>query len=126
MKKKPVLKVKHELVKRRGKILMRKFKDITYECFRLRLFIEGDIDVLEGVEYELHPSFPNPLIMVKKRKGGFPLEIWTWGEFDITVTFYHKDGDITDTVYSIAYSDQLPAEDEAYIDESPPYLRRGA
>ena len=124
MPKKPSLKVKHELVKRRGKILMRRFKGIPYDCFKIRLFIEGDIDALEEVEYELHPSFPNPLIEVKKRKGGFPLEIWTWGEFGVSVTFYQKDGNITEQVYPLEYSDQLPVEDEAYLDESPPGMRR--
>ncbi len=124
MPNKPKLTVKHEVMKQRGKILMRRFKDIDYECFKIRLFVEGDIDLLESVEYELHPSFHNPLKKIEQAKGGFPLEIWTWGEFDIEVTFNYKDKHVTGIVYSLEYSDDLPAEDEAYVDVSPDYLRR--
>ena len=103
---------------------MRRFKDIPDECYNLRIFVEGDINSLERVEYELHPSFYNPLKRVDKRKGGFPLEIWTWGEFDITVSFYYKDGSVTGTVFSLAYSNELPSEDDAYLDVTPDYLKR--
>jgi hypothetical protein len=115
----------HELVKRRGKILMRRFKGLSNECFRIRLYVTGNIDALESVEYELHPSFPSPIQRVRTRRGGFPLEIWTWGEFDISVTFYPKVGAATETVYSLSYSNQLPAADEAYLDVSPASLRKG-
>ncbi|HFD12404.1 MAG TPA: hypothetical protein ENJ32_08050, partial [Crenotrichaceae bacterium] len=81
-------------------------------------------DTLKKVEYELHPSFYNPLRAVENPKGGFPLDIWTWGEFDITVTFYYKDGSVSDSVFSLAYSDELPASDKAYIDITPDSLKR--
>ena len=124
MQKKPEIKVRHKLLKKNGKILMRHFKGIPDECFNIRIFLEGDIDTLKKVEYELHPSFYNPLRAVENPKGGFPLDIWTWGEFDITVTFYYKDGSVSDSVFSLAYSDELPASDKAYIDITPDSLKR--
>jgi len=120
----PKFKVKHELVKQRNKILMRRFKDTPYDCFKIRLYIEGDIDELKSVRYELHPSFPRPNQLTTSRSGGFPIEIWTWGEFEINVTFNHKDGIVTETVYHLKYSKELSDKDEDYIDVSPPYLQR--
>lgn len=117
-------KVKHEVVKHKGKILFRHFKDLPDECFKIRLYVEGDLRRLERVEYELHPSFDKPLQSVKKSRGGFPIEIWTWGEFDILVTFYFKNGEAQDTVYSLAYSKELPEDEDEYIDVTPDYLRR--
>ena len=108
--------VKHKLLKERGKILVRSFRSVQYQNYGIRLYVKGDTDSLRVVKYELHPSFPNPVRTVRQRQGGFPLDIWTWGEFDIEVTFYHKDGTKTHTVYSLEYSDELPAEDSAYVE----------
>lgn len=124
MPNKPKIIVKHKLLKEKGKIKYRRFKDIPDDCYQLRIYVEGDTDTLQRVEYELHPSFHNPLKRVNKRRGGFPLDIWTWGEFDIAVTFVFKDGSTEDTIFSLEYSDELPAEDDAYIDVSPNYMRR--
>ena len=121
---KPKFKVKHELVKKRNKVLMRRFKNTPDDCFKIRLHIEGDIDELKSVRYELHPSFPRPNNLIKSPSGGFALEIWTWGEFEINVTFNHKDGMETETVYHLQYSQELPVKDEDYLDESPSYLQR--
>lgn len=111
--------VKHELVKKDGKIRFRKFSSQGREHFNIRLFIEGPIDEVEFVEYELHPTFRNTNRIVRDRAGGFPLTIWTWGEFDIIVTIHPKRGDREQIVYQLKFGNQLPASDSAYIDETP-------
>ena len=99
--------VKHELVKKRGKIRFRKFSRDGFDHFNLLIYVEGDLRDLESVEYELHPSFADPIRRVTQREGGFPLRIWTWGEFEIAVTFYLADGSTEQTVHNLLYSKLL-------------------
>lgn len=126
MRKQFNLQVKHELVRRGGKIRFRKFHRGGAEHFNLRISVEGsDVGDLESVEYELHPTFPSPLRKVTKREGGFPLDIWTWGEFEIPVTFYFQDGAVAGTRYQLEYSNELPAGEEEYVDETPASVKGG-
>jgi len=111
--------VKHELVKKDGKIRLRKFSSQGREHFNICLFIEGPIDEVEYVEYELHPTFHNANRVVHKRAGGFPLTIWTWGEFDIIVTIHPKRGEREQIIYELKFGNQLPDSNSAYIDETP-------
>jgi|APSaa5957512535_1039671.scaffolds.fasta_scaffold309927_1 transcription initiation factor IIF auxiliary subunit len=110
--------VRHKLLKRNGKILFKKFSDKGDEHFKLSIFLDGEIEQVESVDYELHRSFKNPLRKVDNKKTNFELVIWTWGEFDIGVTIHFKDGSLGETVYTLKYSDQLVAESNAYIDVS--------
>ena len=126
MRKQFDLQVKHELVRRGDKVRFRKFHKGGAEHFNLRISVEGsDLEEVESVEYELHPTFPSPLRTVTKKEDGFPLEIWTWGEFEIPVTFHFKDGTVAETVYNLEYSDQLPTSEEGYIDETPASVKAG-
>lgn len=116
-------KIKHELVKRGGKIRVRKFSRRGYDHFSLRIYVEGDLHQLEYVEYELHPTFKNPTRLEYQRKGGFPLTIWTWGEFEIPVTLRFIDGHVEQLMHELRYSDLLPPDNSAYVDETPAELR---
>ena len=111
--------VKHELVKRDGKIRFRKFSEKGYEHFNIRLYIEGPIEQVEYVEYELHPTFKDTNRIIRKRAGGFPLNIWTWGEFDIIVTIHPISGDREQIIYPLKFGADLPADSAKYIDETP-------
>jgi len=44
---------------------------------------ERELDEVAYVEYHLHPSFPNPIRRVKKRKDGFLLTAKGWGVFEL-------------------------------------------
>lgn len=112
------IQIKHELVRHRGKVRFRKFRRGGYENFRVKLYVSGDIDNIKKVEYELHPSFRNSLRVGRDREKGFPIEIWTWGEFEILVTVYYNDGTEEEHTYDLKYSNELPADNSAYFDET--------
>ena len=115
--------VRVKLLKRKGKVPFRKFHKNGAEHFNIRLYVEGGLSNLESVTYELHPTFRNPVRTVPSTTQGFSLDIWTWGEFDVAVTFLFADGHTSSTVYKLEYSDQLPAQESAYIDETDPKVR---
>ena len=123
MPSKPELHVRHALRKRNGKIRFRKFNASGAEHFAIRLYVEGDVDALESVTYELHPTFPNRVRHVRDPQGGFKLDIWTWGEFDVDVTFHRQDGESESTVYPLEYGSELPSDPGAYVDETDPSVR---
>jgi transcription initiation factor IIF auxiliary subunit len=110
--------VRHELQKKNGKILFKKFSSNGSEHFKIRIFLHGNIEQIESVDYELHSSFKKPCRHVENKESCFSLEIWTWGEFDINVTLYFMDGSIGEITYLLKYSNQLVAEADAYIDVS--------
>lgn len=116
------LTVCHELRKRNGKVRFRKFNRDGAEHFNLAVYVTGDLSQLEAVTYELHPTFRSPVRTVTNPAGGFRLEIWTWGEFDIDVTFHFKDGRTASTTYSLEYSDELPEDPSEYRDETDPSI----
>ena len=113
--------VKHEVVKdSSNKIKFRRFKRGGYEHYNIRLFIEGkDLNEVSFVEYELHPTFPNPLRKATNSALGFAIDIWTWGEFEISVSIHFKNNETLEIIHSVAYSNELPADNANYIDVSP-------
>ena len=117
--------VKHEILKRGGRIRFRKFTKGGYDHFKIRLTVSGPLSQIEYVEYELHPSFWDPVRISKKRSAGFPIEFWTWGEFEILVTAHFLDGHDEELIYNLKYSSELPAEDAAYYDETPASISGG-
>jgi transcription initiation factor IIF auxiliary subunit len=64
------------------------------------VFLVGDKDVLQSidyVEYTLHPSFPNPVQMVRERGGkcAFAFSSSSWSEFNVHVKIGFKNGSET-------------------------------
>jgi len=47
------------------------------------------------VQYQLHPSFPNPIQKVCSPATKFALSERGWGEFTIFITVYWKNGHVT-------------------------------
>ncbi len=111
--------VKHEVLKKAGRIRLRKFTKGGYDHYKIRIFLSGPLEQIEYVEYELHPTFVNPVRVSKDRSGGFPIEIWTWGEFDIFVTVHFLEGRVEELTYKLQYSTELPPRDTAYFNETP-------
>ena len=114
----PDFTVHHELLRRNGRIRFRKFKKDGYEHYKIRLYVEGDIPDIETVQYELHPSFRDPLRESNVARDGFAISFWTYGEFEVLVTVIFRNGNRNTETYELMYSAALPAEDEAYIDET--------
>ncbi len=112
------LEIKHEVVKINGKIPYRKFSAKGREHFNLKIYVEGDLSKLESVEYNLHPTFRFPRREIYDASDGFPLEIWTWGEFDIEVVFNYTDGAVGSKIHHLLYSDMLSNNADDYIDVS--------
>lgn len=42
-----------------------------------------ELEEIDYVEYRLHPIFSNPVVWVRERKAGFPLERKGWGSFPL-------------------------------------------
>ena len=114
--------VKHEILKKGGRIRVRKFTRDGYDQFRIRLTVSGPLEAIDHVEYELHPTFVNPVRISKDRSAGFPIEFWTWGEFEIIVTAYFRDGHEEEVTYYLKYSSELPPDADGYYDETPASL----
>ena len=111
--------VKHEVLRRAGRIRFRKFTKGGYDQFKIRLSLSGPLSQIEYVEYELHPTFRDPVQISKDQSAGFPIEFWTWGEFEIFVTARFLDGHDEELTYYLKYSSELPPEHAAYYDETP-------
>jgi len=119
------LEVAHEVQKnKRGKIKYRRFRRDGYAHYRVRLYLKGDdISKVSHVEYELHPTFSKRTRTVESSRDRFSLYIWTWGEFEVVVTVYMKDGEKKSIVHSLEYSNMLPLSENEYVDVSPDKYR---
>lgn len=51
------------------------------------------LDGVEGVEYVLHPTFPNPVRYISDRETKFALQSEGWGTFVIQIRIFSKDGE---------------------------------
>ena len=59
---------------------------------RLEAPSPDQLDNIEKVEYVLHPTFPHPVRMVIDRSNLFAMSSSGWGEFEVGVKVYFKDG----------------------------------
>jgi len=50
------------------------------------------LDQVESVEWVLHPTFPDPVVLVTQRQSKFRLSQNGWGEFEINANVKAKDG----------------------------------
>ena len=53
---------------------------------------DAELDQVESVEWVLHPTFPNPVVLVKQRRTKFRIGRTGWGEFEINANVTAKDG----------------------------------
>lgn len=71
------------------------------------VYIEAPAAILtriDSVEYTLHPTFPNPVRIVKSRDNKFALKSNGWGEFTIFVRIFFSDGTINKYEYPLKLS----------------------
>ena len=82
------------------------------EHYHIGISLEGsdeELDKVEKVEYELHPSFKRRVRSSANRENKFSITIWTWGMFKIEATIYFTDGSTSKHSYYLSY--ELPADD---------------
>ena len=66
----------------------------THHNVRIYLSSDGDsdLDLIDSVQYELHPTFKNRIRVAPNRQSNFEIAIWTWGYFNIKAKLVMKDG----------------------------------
>jgi transcription initiation factor IIF auxiliary subunit len=52
-----------------------------------------ELDEIDYVEYQLHPTFPNPVRRVRKKENGFALNTSGWGVFQLKAKVVFEDKD---------------------------------
>lgn len=98
-----------------------KFKNFAREIyskgeakrFQWKVFVNEDesvLDTIESITYLLHPTFPDPLRIIKNRESNFALESSGWGEFDIQITIKFKNGEETKQTYPLKLNKEWPEE----------------
>jgi transcription initiation factor IIF auxiliary subunit len=100
--------IEYELeVERVPGVPLKVFKENGRKNFYVRLFIQSenpsDLDQIDFVIYELHPTFRKPKRMSKDRSNGFDLKIWTWGFFPISAQIFLKNGDVRSVTGYVKY-----------------------
>ncbi len=53
---------------------------------------DAELDQVESVEWVLHPTFPDPIVLVKQRQTKFRIDRTGWGEFEINANVTARDG----------------------------------
>jgi transcription initiation factor IIF auxiliary subunit len=95
-----------------GKVKFWQRTEISREHFHIGIWIDGDptdLDNVQQVEYELHPSFRRRNRFSRNRQNKFGITIWTWGLFNVHITILMKDGSKAEMDYFLDY--QLPPDD---------------
>ena len=78
-----------------GKIPFRRFRRGGAYHYKVKIGLAGDASVLDSVievEYDLHHTFKLPRRISTDRANNFCIEIWTYGEFDLSATVRFADG----------------------------------
>jgi len=73
-------------------------QEATYaasDWWKWSVWLDGtakELDQVDHVVYTLHPTFPTPIRRVDDRESSFRLESAGWGEFEIYLSIFLKDG----------------------------------
>jgi hypothetical protein len=79
-------------------VTLRVKQDSVYQgnnWWKWSVWLEGrpkDLAVVDHVVYTLHPTFPDPVRIVRDRRTGFRLESSGWGEFELYLEIVDKNG----------------------------------
>ena len=87
------------------------------------LWIEAepeDLDKIDHVEYVLHPTFPQPIRVVRDRASNFKLDSKGWGEFMVHAKVVTKDGKTIILNHWLALRGRAkPGDEQSDISEKP-------
>jgi hypothetical protein len=73
---------------------------------------DSRLRTVESVTYHLHPTFPNPVVVVRDRASKFRLSSGGWGEFEIKADVRLKDGSTESTRHWLGLRYPTEAKDE--------------
>lgn len=65
------------------------------DWWKWAVWIEGSdesLNLIDYVEWKLHPTFPNPIRIIRDRASKFRLDTAGWGVFQINARVQFKDG----------------------------------
>ncbi len=100
-----------------GKIKFRKFTDDGYEHYHVGLWLAADssreLDRVEYVEYELHPTFSKRTRKSRARHNDFSITFWSWGTFTVTAKIHLVKGAVEEIKHELVY--ELPWADSDYV-----------
>jgi len=68
----------------------------------------AELKAVDHVVYTLHPTFPDPVRIVRDRRSGFKLKSAGWGEFDLHLEIVFKDGKVRKRTHSLELADTGP------------------
>lgn len=72
------------------------FREGGRDHYYVRIYIESDspeeLDAVDSVQYELHPTFRQRYRVSTERATGFEIRIWTYGYFSARAKIVKKDG----------------------------------
>jgi transcription initiation factor IIF auxiliary subunit len=71
------------------------YKYVGDDYWKWSAWIEGpdkELDQIESVTYNLHPTFPNPVRKIDSREDKFRLKSAGWGVFTLYASVLRKDG----------------------------------
>jgi len=95
------------------KIESREVGGIKQDFFRWQIFVDASNDELENidsVDYELHPSITNPYRPVADKTSKFALKFNSWGSFGVRMTVILKDGTKKQYRYQLNENKPFPGE----------------
>ncbi len=87
----------------------------SYQYYRWKVFVDENaaiLDTIDRVEYQLHPTFPNPNRMSDNAQDRFSFETSGWGEFSILAEIKFKDAHAETVSYWLDLSKGWPEEDQ--------------
>jgi transcription initiation factor IIF auxiliary subunit len=95
-----------------GRIKFKRLKEGGYDHYHVGVWLEADderdLERVEWVEYELHPSFRNRVRTSHNRANDFSITFWSWGTFHIQAKVHLAGADTVTVERELNYD--LPAD----------------
>ena len=82
------------------------YKYVGDDYWKWWVWIEGptsELDQVESVTYNLHPTFPNPVRTVNSREDKFRLKTAGWGTFTLYANVLRKGGSTERLKHQLEY-----------------------
>jgi transcription initiation factor IIF auxiliary subunit len=78
-----------------------------YDYFDWEVYVDEADQVLESIKhvvYFLHKTFPDPIRTISRKEEGFVLKSRGWGEFEIGIQIFFKNGETSQQAYHLDLS----------------------
>ncbi len=79
--------------------IAKKFRTKGRVHHNIRIYLatdnQSELDDIDAVKYELHPSFKERIRLAENRSNNFEVRIWSYGYFRVNAKIFLKSGNIT-------------------------------